>query len=381
MGTLAGSPTSGASRGLIRRSRRFASLALVLPVVAVPAAAVAVETSDAEAPVVTNAVTATYDVDHAWQVFNAVDRNRAEAPVGGTATVRYAVGVTALGPPVTSGFEVTGTLGVTNPGAQGLVVGLSAELAGSGACSVSATDESPAAGLQVTLPPGPSSFAYACSPAGAPADPATTTVTVSWDATSGQATGSRNAVAQSAFVVDQKTDELTTVSSSTGGAAPVDLGTLDWDDVWAAPDHRVLVRVSSLVLGVGDGPCADHATVARESADATTDSETVTVCEAEVLGEQSFGKAAGRVRATCQGTVRAHLVNRSGRTVVYRLRVGTRVQRFWVRPQYAKTVVARGDARASVTLRAASRRLERTRVPQRCQAPGVLPDTGLRSTG
>ena len=79
--------------------------------------------------------------------------------------------------------------------------------------------------------------------------------------------------------------------------------------------------------------------------------------------------------------MRAHLVNRSGRTVVYRLRVGTRVQRFWVRPQYAKTVVARGAARASVTLRAASRRLERTRVPQRCQAPGVLPDTGLRSTG
>ena len=383
MGTLFGSPTAGASVGTARRTRRFAALALVVPVVAVPAVASAADSDGS--PVVTNTVRATYDVDYAWQVFNAVDRNRAEAPLGGTATVRYAVGVTALGPPARSGFEVAGTLGVTNPG-EPVVAGLSAGLAGAGACTIAATDESPAAGLQVTLPAGVSSFAYSCSPGTAPTGPAVTTVSVAWEATPqpelARPAGSSSAVAQADFAVDQKTDELTTVSNASDGAAAVALGTLDWDDVWAAPDHRVLVRTSSLVLGVGDGPCADHSNVAHESADATTDSEDVTVCEEpEVLGEQSFGKAVGRVRTTCQGTVRAHLVNRSGRAVFYYLRVGTTMHRYVVRSLGRKTVVARGSARAAVVLKAGSRQLERTQLPQRCQAPGVLPDTGLRVSG
>ena len=383
MGTLFGSPAAGASVGTARRTRRLAALALVLPVVALPAAATAAEPGDA--PVVTNTVTATYDVDYAWQVFNAVDRNRADAPVGGTATVRYAVGVTALGPPARSGFAVAGTLGVTNPG-EPVVAGLSAELAGTGACTIAATDVSPAAGVQVVLPTGASSYAYSCTPAGAPTGPAATSVTVSWEATPqpepARPAGSSSAAAQAAYVVDQETDDLTTVSNAADGAAPVDLGTLDWDDVWAAPDHRVLVRTSSLTLGIGAGPCADHANVARESADATTDSEVVTVCEEpEVLGEQSFGKAVGRVRTTCQGTVRAHLVNQSGRAVFYYLRVGTTMHRFAVRSLGRKTVVAKGSARAAVVLKAGSRQLARTQVPQRCQAPGVLPDTGLRVTG
>jgi hypothetical protein len=366
-----------------RRTRRLAALALVLPVVAVPTAATAAGSDDS--PVVTNTVTATYDVDYAWQVFNAVDRNRAEAPAGGTATVRYAVGVTALGPPARSGFEVRGTLGVTNPG-DPVLADLSAELAGAGPCTIAAADESPAAGLQVTLPSGPSAFAYSCSPGNAPSGPAATTVTVSWAATPEQElarpAGSSSAAAQADYVVDQKTDELTTVSNASDGAAAVALGTLDWDDVWAAPDHRVLVRTSSLALGVGDGPCADHANVAHESADATTDSETVTVCEEpEVLGEESFGRAVGRVRTTCQGTVRAHLANHSGRAVFYYLRVGTTMHRYVVRSLGRRTVVAQGRARAVVVLKAGSRQLERTQLPQRCQAPGVLPEAGLRVTG
>jgi hypothetical protein len=371
VGTLFGSPASGASAHPGRRLGRYAALALALPVVATPTAATA---ADDAAPVVTNAVTATYDLDHAWQVFNAVDRNRADAPAGGTATVRYAVGVTALGPPARSGFEVAGTIGVTNPG-EPLGATLSAALAGTGECTIAATDTSPAAGLQVVLPSGASTFAYTCAPGSAPTGPAATTATVAWDA------GSASAPAQADYTVDQKTDELTTVTSSSDGAAPVVLGTLDWDDVWAAPDHRVLVRTSSLALGVGAGPCADHTNVAGESADATTDSETVRVCEEpEVLGEQSFGKAVGRVRTTCQGTVRVHLDNRSGRAVFYYLRVGTKMHRFVVRSLGRKTVAARGGARAVVVLKAGSRQIERTRLPQRCQAPGVLPDTGLRSS-
>ncbi|RYC07304.1 hypothetical protein [Nocardioides zhouii] len=379
MGTLFGSTTSA-------RTGRLAALLLV-PAVVVPASTTAASAAVGDALVVTNTVSATYDVDHAWQVFNAVDRNRASAAVGGTtATINYAVGVTALGSPARSGFEVRGTLGVTNPDEQALPVELSADLAGAGACAIAAADESPATGLQVTLPPGPSSFAYACAPGSVPADPATTTVTVSWQAPAVQdeaarAAGSSSAVAQAAYAVDQRTDELTTVTNSLDGATAVDLGTFDWDDVWAAPDHRVLVKVSSLALAAGDGVCADHVNLARESADATSDTETVTVCPApEVLGEQSFGKAVGRIRVTCQGTVRAHLVNRSGRTVVYRLRVGTKVHKVAVKSLARKQVVTHGRPRAQVTLRADGARLDRLRIPQRCQAPGVLPDTGLRGT-
>lgn len=386
MGTLFGSAAPGAastSGRPARRTGRVAALALVLPVVAVPAAASAGAPAF-EAPTVTNAVTATYDVDYAWQVWNAVDRNRAEAPIGGTTPVRYAVGVTALAP-ARSGFEVAGTLGVTNPNAEPLVVDLAAQLAGAGACTVAAADESSAAGRQVTLPAGPSSFSYACAPGSAPATPAVTTTSVSWTGAPGRqperAAGERSATAQSAYVVDQRTDELTTVSGSADGAAATDLGTFDWDDVWAAPDQRVLVRTSTLSLGAGDGPCASYVNAVRESADATTDSETITVCDApEVLGEQAFGRAVGRVRTTCQGTVRARLVNTSGRTVFYYLRVGTRMHRYVVRSLGRKTVVVRGGPRAVVVLKAGSRRLARTRVPQRCQAPGVLPDTDLRVT-
>ena len=221
MGTLFGSPTSGASVRPARRLGRCAALALVaLPVVAAPTAATA---ADDSAPVVTNAVTATYDVDHAWQVFNAVDRNRADAPVGGTATVRYAVGVTALGPPARSGFEVAGTIGVTNPG-EPVGATLSAALAGAGACTIAATDTSPAAGLQVVLPSGASSFAYTCAPGSAPTGPAATTATVAWDATPqpelARPAGSASAQAQADYAVDQKTDELTTVSTSSRRRRP-----------------------------------------------------------------------------------------------------------------------------------------------------------------
>ncbi|MCF6376001.1 hypothetical protein L2K70_00105 [Nocardioides KLBMP 9356] len=367
MGTLFGSPTAGASGRPGRRLGRAAVLALALPVIAAPTAAFAVDS----APVVTNTVTATYDADYAWQVFNAVDRNRAEVAEGGTAAVRYAVGVIALGPPARSGFEVAGTIGVTNPGAT-VTATVSASLAGAAACVVAATDTSPADGVQVVLPSGASSFAYTCAPGSAPAGPAVTTATVATDA------GSGSDDAQADYAVDQKTDELTSVSTSTDGGAPADLGTLDWDDVWAAPDHRVLVRTSSMALGVTDGPCDDHANVATESADATTDSEVVTVCQAEVLGEQSFGKAVGNVRTTCRGAVRARLDNRSGRAVFYYLRVGGSMHRFVVRSLGRKTVTVRGASRAVVVLKAGSRQLERTRLPKRCPAPIQLPEAGDR---
>ena len=97
----------------------------------------------------------------------------------------------------------------------------------------------------------------------------------------------------------------------------------------------------------------------------------------EVLPEQEFGKAVGSVRASCQGTVRARLANRTGEKVVYTLRVGTKVHRIAVTSQTARKFVTHGRPRAKVTLKVGSTRLDKPRIPALCVAPEVLPDTGL----
>jgi hypothetical protein len=100
----------------------------------------------------------------------------------------------------------------------------------------------------------------------------------------------------------------------------------------------------------------------------------------EVLPEQAFGKAVGSVKASCQGTVRAKLANRSGEKVVYKLRVGAKVHKIAVKSQSKKKFLTEGQPRAKVTLKVGSTRLDKLRIPALCAAPEVLPDTGLRGT-
>ena len=45
-----------------------------------------------------------------------------------------------------------------------------------------------------------------------------------------------------------------------------------------------------------------------------------------------------------------------------------------------KMFVTSGRALAKVTLKVGGVRLDRTRIPQRCEPPVILPDTGLRAT-
>ena len=91
--------------------------------------------------------------------------------------------------------------------------------------------------------------------------------------------------------------------------------------------------------------------------------------------------ACGWSRAiSAQGTVKATLRNRSGEKVTYMFRVGTKVHRIKVASLAKKTFVTQGKARAKVTLKVGTTRLDKLRVPALCQAPEVLPDTGLRST-
>ena len=110
---------------------------------------------------------------------------------------------------------------------------VSTDLAGAGARAFAVADESSAPGLQVTLAPGATSYSTRAPPGAAE------TATTDGHRRVGRARGSASAVAQAASVVDQRTDKGTTVTDTFDGGTPVDLGTLDSDDVSAAPDHRV----------------------------------------------------------------------------------------------------------------------------------------------
>jgi len=65
--------------------------------------------------------------------------------------------------------------------------------------------------------------------------------------------------------------------------------------------------------------------------------------------------------------------------VTYRLKVGDKVRRISVRSLGHKKFVTQGRALAKVTLKVGTTRLDRIRIPRRCTAPEVLPDTGLRA--
>jgi hypothetical protein len=60
--------------------------------------------------------------------------------------------------------------------------------------------------------------------------------------------------------------------------------------------------------------------------------------------------------------------------------VGSKVHRITVKSFDQKKFVTHGRALAKVTLKVGQTRLDRVRIPALCQAPDVLPDTGLRAT-
>lgn len=220
-----------------------------------------------------------YDVDYNWRVTKSVaDPKKQDVPEGTPAVFDYEVRLEALDA-TRSGFG--GTVRVTNPNALPMVGTLAVQITGGAACTVSATDVSGAAGLQVDLASGANPFTYTCPTAALPGG---TTATVTWaEATypSSDAGESYSRSDAKAFAIDQKTDETTTVTDTFAGGAAEDLGTFDWNTVRASTDpaeHTVVVKTYPRSIDGVPGTCEDYANTARESADDTSDSETVTVC-------------------------------------------------------------------------------------------------------
>ena len=345
----------------VRRARDAAALvalpALVLQATAVPAAAA----DDASLGV---AVTAAGSLvrTHGWTIDQSVDAVARSVDVTGRATFRWTVTARA-GDVSDSAWALAGDVTVTNPadGAVTTDVAVTTDLGGGAACTVAGGDDAvvPAAG-SLTL-------AWTCAFSSAPSASGSVSATASW-APDAHAT----ATAPAELVVVEPDRTVAVVGDH---AVPGQRVVLDPALGWAPG----LVRSWTYDLALAGGApsaCATYANSASVDLASGADPVVTTAvrsCTPEVLPAQAFGSPAGSVRARCRGKVKAQLANRSGETVVYRLRVGAKVHRISVPSLGSKRFVTRGRALAPVSLKAGSVRLDRTRVPQRCDGPLTVP--------
>src|SRR5690606_13970625 len=120
----------------------------------------------------------------------------------------YTVDLEAL-PKVESGWEVSGTLTVTNPNSDDMLVTVANAIPGDADCTFAAPDESGDPGHQVTLDPGANPLAYTCDPGTDPAATGTSTATITWDRTlypsAGAITHPVTADDDYTYVVDERT--------------------------------------------------------------------------------------------------------------------------------------------------------------------------------
>jgi hypothetical protein len=336
-----------------------------------------------EAPL-TAAVTAGGSVAraYAWSIAKVADATTRTVDASGTATFHYTVTARA-GAMTESGWALGGNVTVTNPntyagGAITADVTVATTLGGGSSCTVTG-------GNDVVVPPsgggtGQVTLPYTCSFTSAPAGSGTVSTTVTWDPAGEASSASVGGSAPGSFTVGAETNK--TVAVVDDKTVPGQRIVLDPSLTWASG----LVKTYTYDLAVAGGAagaCAAYTNTAKVDQPTGTDpsaSATVQACTPEVLPEQAFGKAVGSVKASCQGTVKARLDNRSGETVIYKLRVGHKVHKIAVKSLSRKKYVTTGHALAKVTLKVGTTRLDRTRIPQRCEAPEVLPDTGLRAT-
>jgi hypothetical protein len=336
-----------------------------------------------------------------WTIEKVADATTRTVDSSGTATFTYTVTARA-GAASDSGWATSGEVTVANPNAWDLTadVTVASDLGGGSACTVADGDDVvvPATD-QVTL-------TYTCAFSSAPAASGNVTATVTWVPCHEEVPVTTTASAPVAFEVASEVNK--TVEVVDDKTVPGQRIVLDPALTWA-PGLVRTYTYSLAVTGGAAGECASHTNTATIDQPVGTDpnaSTTVKACTPppvvpppvvppvvtppvvtppvvvpEVLPVQAFGKAVGSVKASCQGTVRTRLANRSGETVVYKLRVGKRVHEIAVKSLAKKKFVTTGQPRALVVLKIGSTRLDKLRVPAACAAPEVLPDTGLRGTG
>ncbi len=378
----ANSAADTVGRGRNHATGRLAAALLVVPVVLQTSTAfAAVQESPGEASLAVS-VTASGTVAraYAWAVSKTSDAASRSTDSTGRASFVYTVSARA-GAATDSEWRQAGAVTVTNPdtsagGAAIAEVAVASDLGGGSACTVTGGDG-------VVVPPsvdgpGQITLPYSCTFTAAPAASGAVTATATWDPPGVAASMSATGSAPAAFVVTSESNKTVSVvdDKTVIGQRVV----LDPSVTWE-PGLVRSYTYDLTILGGIPGACAPHtntATVDQPTGTDPTASTTVTVCTPEVLPAQAFGRATGSVRATCRGTVRMRVSNRTAETATYRLWVGRTLHKVVVKSLGHKRLVTQGRALARVTLKVGSTRLDRIRIPQRCEAPVVLPDTGLR---
>lgn len=360
-----------------RGAGRLAVALLVVPaVLQVPTASAAVQEAPGSALAVSVTASGTLARDYTWSITKAADATVRSTDSTGRASFLYTVSARA-GATTDSGWTQAGSVTVTNPdtSAGGEVIAevtVSSDLGGGSTCAVTGGDH-------VVVPasvdgPGQVTLPYSCTFPSAPAGTGTITATATWEAATAPAT----ATAPASFTVASETNKTVSVvdDKTVAGQRAVLDSSVTWE-----PGLLRTYTYDLAILGGVPGACAPHtntATVDQPSGTDPSASATVSVCTPEVLPAQAFGKATGSVRATCRGTVRLRVSNRTAATVTYRLHVGRTLHKVVVRSLGHKRLVTKGRALTRVTLKVGSTRLDRIRIPQRCESPSALPDTGLR---
>ncbi len=228
---------------------------------------------------VSKTATPAFTRTYTWGIDKSVDQTRIDIADGGTATFNYTVSVTHDSG-TDSGWQVTGTITVTNPNDwMPIQADVSDAVDNGGTCTVADDNVGVPAG-------GETHIDYTCTWASEPsAASGTNTATVSWnkelahtpnDSATGTAdfdfTGAPTTLTDgSVNVVDDKTDP----------AHPVDLGTVTYSDPSPTEFHYSLDK-----SGVA-GTCTDYDNTATfttsDTATTGSDDQTVTVCVGEDL--------------------------------------------------------------------------------------------------
>lgn len=128
----------------------------------------------------------------------------------------------------------------------------------------------------------------------------------------------------------------------------------------------VLMGLATLFSSVTSAPTAQ--------ASAQGDAGSRMTAKGALTAARAPAKVSGSVATTCQGRVRARLVNRTPKRVVVTLRVAKRLHRVAVRAGDRRTYVVKGRAAARVVLKTKVRVLDRARVPESCSPAPTVAD-------
>ena len=228
---------------------------------------------------VTKTATPAFTRTYAWSIRKAVDKTIVKQ-VGGTATFNYTVTAAETGF-TDSGWQVTGTITVTNPNDfEAITANVTDSIDNGGTCSVTG-------GSNVSVPAGGNTgpLAYTCTYTSAPSPAGfTNTATAQWDSTvANTPTGSASGTATGTFTTPTSTVHKTiTVTDSYAGT----LGTVTATD---STPYASRAFTYSRTISVPSFDCLTYPNTATITETGQTAGQSVQVCGPAHTGALTMG--------------------------------------------------------------------------------------------